>query len=376
MRIIAIIGTCALLLAGCYPLRKNLRAAAQLEQNGAAQEALAAYSAIEARRQGNADALLGMKSSAQHVFDRLQDEATSGYMRGDFPAGEQSRIDAQAFKDRMLLEGITVEWSTLFDMRRNEARNQWIDNLYAQAEAAFRSDRFPEAGALAARVLQHDPARTDAEHLRRMARNEPKYRDGKRAFDLARYTDAFRILAEVVHDDPYYKDAFALHHVALNKASYTLAYLIVPANKPGRFSKDKTPKPSNDELLLAGSMEQAIVQLEDPLVKLIDRNHTDALLAEQLRALTGGVEEASAAQAGKLLGAQFVFTGQVIVLNDDRIDLRVTLIDASTGLIHVAEQVSAMRNEVGRTRDPKPLLMALVAQRAAEHLKSFDRFDD
>ncbi|MFZ1686437.1 MAG: hypothetical protein WAU70_03385 [Flavobacteriales bacterium] len=372
----SIIVVCALALVGCYSVRKNLREADQLEQRGAADEALAAYTAIDLKHPGQAEARKGIERSAQRLFDRLQDDASSSYMVGDYPAGEQKRLDAGTFRDRMNRDGITVKWSTLFEMRRAEARSIWLEDLYQQAEAAFKLDRFPEAGSIAVRILQHDPDHANAEHLRRMAHNEPKYRDGKRAFDIGRFTDAVRILGEVVNDDPFYKDALSLHHVAMNKASYTLAYLIVPGSKPGRFSRDRSPKPSNDELLLAGVMEQAIVQLDDPLVQLIDRNHTDALLSEQLRALTGGVEESTAAQAGKLLGAQFVFTGQVLHMDEDRVDLRVTLIDASTGRIHLAEQVSALRSEVGRVRDPKPLLIALATQRAAEHLKEFDRFDD
>lgn len=371
-----VILACTLALSGCYSVRKSLREADLLEQQGALEEAFAAYNAIDDHRPGNADARRGIQRSAQRLFDRLQDGAGSSYMVGDYPAGEQKRIDAEMFRDRMHREGIAVQWSTFFEARRTEARDMWLEGLYQQAEAAFKMDRFQEAGSITARILQHDPDHANAEHLLRMARNEPKYRDGKRAFDIGRFTDAVRILGEVVSEDPYYKDALSLHHVAMNKASYTLAYLIVPGNKPGRFSRDTSPKPSKDEVLLAGVMEQAIVQLDDPLVQLIDRNHTDALLAEQLRALTGGVEESTAAQAGKLLGAQFVFTGQVLHMDEDRVDLRVTLIDASTGRIHMAEQVSALRSEVGRVRDPKPLLMTLATQRAAEHLKEFDRFDD
>ena len=77
-----------------------------------------------------------------------------------------------------------------------------------------------------------------------------------------------------------------------------------------------------------------------------------------------------------MLGAQFVLTGEVLVMNDDRIDLRISLIDASTGRIHVAQQVSALRKEVQRGQPVRDQLMAIVAQRAAEHLRDFDRFAD
>lgn len=365
-----------LLLCGCTGVRTQVREAEALNQRGAVREALAAYKAIDLRRPGRPDVRAGMQSAAQRVFDRMEDAASAYYLAGDYPGGEQARIDAEAFKDECAHEGLIVEWSGFFAMRRTEARVEWLDDLYAKAEQAFKDDRFNEAADMAGRVLQHDPERAHAQHLQRMARCEPKYRDGKRAFDMGSFGQAYRILREVAVLDPNYKDNARLLQAAKHKASFTVVYLVVPSAKPSRWNEKRVVKPSRDEVLLASAMEEAIVELKDPLVRLIDRKHTEALLAEQLRALNGGVQEGTAAQAGQLLGAQFVLTGEVLVLNDDRIDLRISLIDASTGRIHVAQQVSALRREVQRGQPVRDQLMAIVAQRAAEHLRDFDRFAD
>lgn len=364
------------LLSGCGGVRRQVREAEAMNQRGAVREALAAYKAIDQRRPGRPDVRAGMQAAAQRVFDRMEDAASAYYLAGDYPGGEQARIDAEAFRDECAREGLMVAWSGFFTMRRNEARAEWLNDLYRRAELAYKDDRFGEAADLAGRVLQHDPERSQAQHLQRMARCEPKYRDGKRAHDMGSFGQAYRILREVAVLDPNYKDSARLLQSAKDKAGFTLVYLVVPGAKPSRWNEKRVVKPSPDELLLAGAMEEAIVELKDPLVKLIDRKHTEALLAEQLRALNGGVQEGTAAQAGQLLGAQFVLTGEVLVLNDDRIDLRISLIDASTGRIHVAQQVTALRKEVQRGQPVRTQLMAIVAQRAAEHLRDFDRFAD
>lgn len=374
-RLLALVPMVALVI-GCAGVRQQVRDAEAMNQRGAVREALAAYRAIDERRPGRPDVRAGMQSAAQRVFDRMEDAASAYYLAGDYPGGEQARIDAESFRDECAREGLVVEWSGFFAMRRTEARTEWLQDLHSKAEQAFKADRFGEAADLAGRVLQHDPDRTSAQHLQRMARCEPKYRDGKRAFEMGSFAQAYRILREVAVLDPNYKDNARLLQSAKDKASFTLVYLVVPGAKPSRWNEKRVVKPSQDELLLAGSMEEAIVELKDPLVKLIDRKHTEALLAEQLRALNGGVQEGTAAEAGKLLGAQFVLTGEVLVLNDDRIDLRISLIDASTGRIHVAQQVSALRKEVQRGQPVRAQLMAIVAQRAAEHLRDFDRFAD
>lgn len=364
------------LLIGCAGVRTQVREAEALNQRGAVREAMAAYKAIDLRRPGRPDVRAGLQSAAQRVFDRMEDAASAYYMAGDYPGGEQARLDAETFKDECARQGLRVEWSGFFSMRRTEARVEWLDDLYNRAEQAFKDDRFNEAADMAGRVLQHDPERTHAQHLQRMARCEPKYRDGKQAFDLGSFGQAYRILREVAVLDPNYKDNARILQSAKDKASFTLVYLVVPSAKPSRWNEKRVVKPSTDEVLLAGAMEEAIVELRDPLVKIIDRKHTEALLAEQLRALNGGVQEGTAAQAGQLLGAQFVLTGEVLVMNDDRIDLRISLIDASTGRIHVAQQATALRKEVQRGQPVRAQLMSIVAHRAAGYLRDFDRFAD
>lgn len=94
------------LLNGCAGVRTQVREAEALNQRGAVREALAAYKAIDLRRPGRPDVRAGMQSAAQRVFDRMEDAASAYYLAGDYPGGEQARIDAEAFKEECAREGL------------------------------------------------------------------------------------------------------------------------------------------------------------------------------------------------------------------------------------------------------------------------------
>ena len=58
-------------------------------------------------------------------------------------------------------------------------------------------------------------------------------------------------------------------------------------------------------------------------MQVVERRELNDLLTEQRLALSGRVEESSAVEIGKLLGAQYVFHGSVVsIANSVRIDIR------------------------------------------------------
>ncbi len=65
-------------------------------------------------------------------------------------------------------------------------------------------------------------------------------------------------------------------------------------------------------------------------MRVIERARLNELLTEQRLALSGRVEESSAVEVGKLLGAQYVFTGQVASIGDNlRTDIRAVDVETS-----------------------------------------------
>lgn len=67
-----------------------------------------------------------------------------------------------------------------------------------------------------------------------------------------------------------------------------------------------------------------------PGMRVIERQKLNDLLTEQKLALSGRVDESSAVEVGKLLGAQYVFYGQVSSIADNlRMDIRAVDVETS-----------------------------------------------
>jgi TolB-like protein len=67
-----------------------------------------------------------------------------------------------------------------------------------------------------------------------------------------------------------------------------------------------------------------------PGIRVIERAKLNSLLTEQKLALSGRVEEGNAIEVGKLLGAQYIFYGQVASIADNlRVDIRAIDVETS-----------------------------------------------
>lgn len=67
-----------------------------------------------------------------------------------------------------------------------------------------------------------------------------------------------------------------------------------------------------------------------PGIQVIERDQLNKLLTEQKLALSGRVEESSAVEVGKLLGAQYMLYGQITSMADNlRIDIRAVDVETS-----------------------------------------------
>jgi len=94
-------------------------------------------------------------------------------------------------------------------------------------------------------------------------------------------------------------------------------------------------------------------------MQVIERAQLNNLLQEQRLALSGRVDESSAVEIGKLLGAQYVFHGQVMSIVDNlRIDIRAVDVETS-------EIVSVLK-KMDKTSELLAVIVAVADEFSAE----------
>ena len=362
-----------LLLAACGSPRKQLEQAGLYEREGMLAEAHQRYEQLRSRKRHVDPAHVGMKRTGQGMLERLMPDAGALYMVNDLAAGDRKRQEAVELKRTMDRKGLDLQWDVLLDQRRLEAQVHEARLLYQRADAAFRADRFTEAEDLAGRALRLDPAHKEAEYLLKLSQLEPRYRQGVRARELALWRDAFLQFKWVTDRDAGYRDAWQLQAEAREQALVTLAY--VPIFDRGIYNGGfSLTNQGTIETHLAASFKQAVLDLKDPLVMLVDRDNTSQLLAEQQRQMTGVFDDRYVVEAGKLIGARYVITAKVLRYDEvlrREVEVQMQLLDAQSGRIHVSEIIGVNNKEIGRG-NTRSQLLERAAKRMAARVAAFD----
>ncbi len=99
-----------------------------------------------------------------------------------------------------------------------------------------------------------------------------------------------------------YKGAVALKNKALDKGTITIALL--------PFSNGT--RESGAEISLSAYTLSALTSIKDPFLRVVDRENMMAILQEQKLQLSGIVDDKTAVEVGKIVGAQIILTGTIL----------------------------------------------------------------
>lgn len=363
------------LLLSCGSTRKQLERAAQYESGGMLVEAHAAYEEVHQRRSKEVSAHIGMKRTAQQLLDQKLTQARMHFTADELEAGETIRTEAVRYKQLMDGKGLALQWDPSVDTQRKLARSTKARGLYAQADEAFRDDRFSLAEELALESVKLDPDLKEADYLAKLAKLEPRYRQALKAEQLGMWREAHAAYKWITERDMDYKDAWPRLAVAKEEAAYTVSY--IPLFNNMLYTVQVTGMAGQIEEQLSASVKQAILDLKDPLIILVDRDHTHAILEEQQRNMSGTYDDRYASEAGKLMGARYVITGRILRFDDilaRQIEVQMQVLDTENGRIRIADVVRVNKQELAKG-GTRVQLLERAALRMAQRLAEFDPHD-
>lgn len=190
----------------------------------------------------------------------------------------------------------------MLDLTRSEAKLAKANWLYESAEQAVLNQQYNAAHTYLSQLYRIQPDNQEALYLTRLMEILPNYNKGVKAMELGLFREGFGYFKKVTDIDADYKDALSRLNQCREEASFTIAFL----------SKNK--KNYNEQLnnSISAEIKKNIVNLNDPLIRLVDRDHLDDLLAEQQQMMEAGFDESSVAEAGQFLGAEYVVIGELV----------------------------------------------------------------
>ncbi len=283
---------------GCSGSKSFAKKGTKLDQAGLYAEAADMYLQSLMRNSSNVDAKIGLKKTGQQLLNDKLGTFFKAFSVGDSKEeAVNSYLEAKRYVDRVGQYGVVLDIPANYTSDFSEVKGQYLVDLYQQGQDLMAKQDFKAAEVIFSKIGALEPGYKDAGSLQNIAYLEPLYRSGKSALEAKRYRQAYEDLNKVVQKDASYKDASALRNNAVEQGRFSIAVL--------PFSGDRKDHAARIQAYALTSL----TEVNDPFIKVVDRENIQRILDEQRLGMSGVVDEATAVKAGKLMGAQAVLIG-------------------------------------------------------------------
>lgn len=327
-----------ILFWGCSGSRPLLKEAHTLEQGGLTQKAFEKYNEVY-DQYGKPEGLVGMRRIAQTELNAQFQSAQMECMRGNYE--KALGLFESAFFYASKYSSLQLSIPASAESQNASCKSDYVNFLFSSAESAVKDERYEEAQELIRKLRSIDRNNKKAEYLDLLSRIYPNYNKGVKATELGYWREGYDFFNEVVKLDAGFKDALQRMNECLEKSKYTIAY--IPVEK--RNIDDGTIKS------LSGAIKQRILQIQSPFIELVERESIEALLGEQMTTMTAAFDEKSVIEAGKLIGAQYIITGELVSYDHKVAQQRSHERKGYLGPTTSAKKVKYVENRLGRGLD-------------------------
>lgn len=279
----------------------------QLEEQGMVDEAAAAYYTSLQRNRNNVDAKIGLKSAGQQVLNKKLEVFIRAKNLEQKKEAVYSYIDVKAYQDKIKRIGVTLDIPMFYEQDYEEITQSYLAELYDEGTELLEKGDFNSAEDLFKEIGKFDSNYKDAENLQDIAFLEPLYKSGRENLEKGNFRSAYNDFNGVVNREPTFKDAAELKELALESGLVTLA--VVPFT-------NNTDYRGLDTKVSAYSLN-ALTDLGDPFLKVIDRENFQLIIDEQQLGMSGVIDDETAVNAGNLIGAKTLLTGTVLSFSED-----------------------------------------------------------
>lgn len=300
--ILAVIGL-AVLLGGCTGSRSFSKKGEKLDAAGMYAEAADMFLQSAQRNPKNVDAKIGLKKTGQLLLnDKLSAFFKNMAMGGAKGEAVAAYLDAVAYRDRVKYAGVVIDIPDHYKADFEKVKGEHLIDLYNEGQALFEKEEFAAAERVFARIAKLEPDYKDANSLQSVAYLEPLYRSGRSELEAGNYRKSYAAFSKVMDKNSAYKDTNVLRQEALSKGQFIVAVLPFTSTDKGSAMASKVQ---------AHAMT-ALTEMNDPFLRVVDRENLDRILEEQRLSLSGVVDEQTAVKVGNLMGAQAVLMGNVV----------------------------------------------------------------
>lgn len=301
-------------LASCNGSKAYFKRGLKLEEQGLVDEAAASYYGSLQRNRNNIEAKVGLKKTGQLVLNKKLEAFTKARSLENKKEGVYSFIRAKEYQDKIKKIGVSLEIPSYFNSDYEEITQSYLLDLYNEGAELLDSGQFSAAELKFKEIGKFDSNYKDSGVLKNLAYLEPLYKSALDHLENARFRSAYSDLEKVMNRDPNFKEAEDLKNQSLELGIITLA-VVGFENGTGQRGLDKK--------VTAYALD-ALTSINDPFLKVIDRENFDLIIGEQQLGMSGIIDDETAVNAGNLIGAKTLLTGTVLTYKSNKGKLQKT----------------------------------------------------
>ena len=302
------------LLSGCNGSKSLSKKAVKLEEAGLYSDAALFYYNSLLKNKNNIDARIGLTKMGQRMLNNKVDEFTKTKAMGETKEAVYAYLEAMAYHDKVERLGIDLNYPRYINDDYENVKALYIKELYDESNELMADKKFNQATIILKEIEKLEPDYKDVSALKNTAVNEPLYLAAVQHFDASRYRLAYYEFDEIYRADPNYKDAGILREECLDLGKFPVAI--------GEFKNSSSRRGVNDRLTAFVITELSAIN--DPFLKIVERDNLELILEEQRMSLSGIVDEGTAVEVGNLLGAKAIITGTVLSYGERKGQLKVS----------------------------------------------------
>lgn len=292
----------ATVLAGCTGSKGLAKRGMQLEQAGMYTDAANFYLNALMRNNNNVEARIGLTNTSRKVLNDKLDAFSRHKAMDEHRSALNAYQDAMSYRERVARLGINHDVAGHYQDDFEVSKSVVLQEMYDQGTALMAEKRFDEAKSVFLQITRIDPNYEDVISLKGIAKNEPLYQSAMVHFDNRAFRKAYYELDKIYQNDQNYRDVAVLRNECLNLGRYPVA-LAPFKNASGTRDIEKR---------VYAFFVTSLAQIDDPFLRIVERDNMDAILNEQRLSLSGIIDERTATQVGNLLGAKALINATVL----------------------------------------------------------------
>ncbi len=207
--------------------------------------------------------------------------------------------DAFFLQEKINRYSVRVEIPQTYTTDYNQLVDQYVETTYLEAMAFLDEENFSESEKRLKEIALLKPNYKDVDKLKDVATFEPIYRQANDFLVAEKFRSAYYEFEKIPSS---YKETKSRQELALQTGLFTIA--VIPF--------DNASNKKGGESAISALIIDGLMNLNNPFIKLVDRQLTNTFIDEQIMGMSGQVSEGTVAQAGELIGTKVLLTGKLV----------------------------------------------------------------